>query len=123
MQIFNVKSLLNRVKYSLLNRVKKSLLNGVKKSLLNGVNTQKQQNRLQQSIWIPKNRANCYHVIFMSLCYFTNTILLVPRSCSALKESQQGETLHCLLFLILRRCKALKGQRWVYVPKTGESGW
>ena len=41
MQIFNVKSLLNRVKYSLLNRVKKSLLNTVENSLLNGVNTPK----------------------------------------------------------------------------------
>jgi len=46
MQIFNVKSLLNRVKYSLLNRVKKSLLNTVENSLLNGVNTPKQRNRL-----------------------------------------------------------------------------
>ena len=50
MQIFNVKSLLNRVKYSLLNRVKKSLLNTVENSLLNGVNTPKQQNRLQQTL-------------------------------------------------------------------------
>lgn len=49
-QIFNVKSLLNTVNNSLLNRVKKSLLNRVENSLLNGVNTQKQQNRLQQSI-------------------------------------------------------------------------
>lgn len=50
MQIFNVKSLLNRVNNSLLNRVKKSLLNRVENSLLNGVNTQKQQNRLQQTL-------------------------------------------------------------------------
>ena len=50
MQIFNVKSLLNRVKYSLLNRVKKSLLNTVENSLLNGVNTPKQQKRLQQTL-------------------------------------------------------------------------
>ncbi len=50
MQIFNVKSLLNRVKYSLPNRVKKSLLNTVENSLLNGVNTQKRQNWLQQTL-------------------------------------------------------------------------
>jgi hypothetical protein len=60
--------------------------------------------------------------LYLSFAYFKSNILLVPRSRSALKESQQGETLHCLLFLILRRYKALKGQRWVYVPKTRESG-
>jgi len=72
MQIFNVKSLLNRVNNSLLNRVKKSLLNRVENSLLNGVNTQKQQNRLQQSIWTPFFKANLsyhYHVFVLLYKY------------------------------------------------------
>jgi hypothetical protein len=60
--------------------------------------------------------------LYLSFAYFKSNILLVPRSRSALKESQQGETIHCILFLILRRCGTLQGQRWVYTPKTGESG-
>lgn len=124
MQTFNVKSLLNTVNNSLLNRVKKSLLNRVENSLLNGVNTIKRLKPLIANTLNPFFQSKSL-LSLSSLCVTLQiqyVILLVPRSRSALKESQQGETLHCLLFLILRRYKALKGRRWVYVPKTRESG-